>query len=138
MDSATGSDSLAEWSQKIRNLQQQVNEDGLQEQARLEAEIAKSRMERANRRSTLTGNARIDQGEAFAMLSAHGSGISDSLFHLKQPLAIYLDCPNVLQSKSHGRMPFSGYKEQWSCLSRQQMRLAAGFLRRVTTPLSLP
>jgi hypothetical protein len=68
MDSATGSDSLAEWSQKIKNLQQQVNEDGLQEQARLEAEIAKSRMERANRRSTLTGNARIDQGKTFAVL----------------------------------------------------------------------
>jgi len=65
MNSATGPDPLAEWSQKIKHLQQQVDEDGLQEQARLEAEIAKSRMERANRRSTLTGNARIDQGEAF-------------------------------------------------------------------------
>jgi hypothetical protein len=68
MDSTTESGSLAEWSQKIKNLQQQVNEDGLQEQARLEAEIARSRMERANRRSTLSGNARIDQGKAFVML----------------------------------------------------------------------
>lgn len=59
---SSASDSLAEWSQKIKSLQQQVDEDGLQEQARLEAEIAKSRMERARRRSTLTGNARIDQG----------------------------------------------------------------------------
>lgn len=33
----------------------------MKEQARLEAEIAKSRMERANRRSALTGNARVDQ-----------------------------------------------------------------------------
>jgi hypothetical protein len=57
-----GSDSPAEWSQKIKTLQQQVDDDLMQEQARLEADIARSRLERANRRSVLTGNARIDQG----------------------------------------------------------------------------
>lgn len=60
--SSGSADPLAEWSQKIKTLQQQVDDDGLQEQARLEAEIAKSRLERAKRRSTLTGNARVDQG----------------------------------------------------------------------------
>lgn len=63
MDVSSPGSSLAEWSQKIKDLQQQVDRDGLQEQERLEAEIARSRMERARRRSTLTGNARIDQGE---------------------------------------------------------------------------
>ncbi|KAG8833648.1 hypothetical protein FRC17_010313 [Serendipita sp. 399] len=47
------SDSLKEWSEKIKSLQQQVDEDGLQEQQRLEAEIQRSRMERAQRRSAL-------------------------------------------------------------------------------------
>lgn len=76
MNSATsGSDSLTEWSQKIKNLQQQVDEDGLQEQARLEAEIARSRMERANRRSTLTGNARVDQGRLPIYIHAHWDAV---------------------------------------------------------------
>ncbi|PVG02391.1 hypothetical protein CPB86DRAFT_725416 [Serendipita vermifera] len=65
LDGATqGSESPAEWSQKIKSLQQQVDDDLMQEQARLEAEIARSRLERANRRSVLTGNARIDQAAA--------------------------------------------------------------------------
>ncbi|KAG8832492.1 hypothetical protein FRC18_004928 [Serendipita sp. 400] len=51
--SSNASDSLKEWSEKIKSLQQGVDEDGLQEQQRLEAEIQRSRMERANRRSAL-------------------------------------------------------------------------------------
>lgn len=56
-------DSLADWSQKIRSLQQQVDEEASNEQRRLEDEIQRSRLERARRRSTLTGNARVDQGK---------------------------------------------------------------------------
>lgn len=44
--------SLAEWSSKIRELQEQVDHDEALEQQRLEEEIARSRLERARRRNT--------------------------------------------------------------------------------------
>ena len=44
--------SLAEWSSKIRELQEQVDHDEALEQQRLEEEIARSRLERAKRRNT--------------------------------------------------------------------------------------
>jgi hypothetical protein len=47
MDVSSPGSSLAEWSQKIKDLQQQVDRDGLQGHERLEAEISRSRMERA-------------------------------------------------------------------------------------------
>jgi len=44
--------SLAEWSSKIRELQEQVDRDEALEQQLLEDEIARSRLERARRRNT--------------------------------------------------------------------------------------
>jgi hypothetical protein len=44
--------SLADWSSKIRELQEQVDRDEALEQQRLEEEIAKSRLERTRRRNT--------------------------------------------------------------------------------------
>lgn len=44
--------SLAEWSSKIRELQEEVDRDEAIEQQRLEEEIARSRLERARRRNT--------------------------------------------------------------------------------------
>src|SRR5258708_7777728 len=44
--------SLAEWSSKIRELQEQVDHDEALEQQLLKEEIARSRMERTRRRNT--------------------------------------------------------------------------------------
>ncbi|CAG7854544.1 SubName: Full=Related to glycinamide ribonucleotide transformylase {ECO:0000313/EMBL:CCA70449.1} [Serendipita indica DSM 11827] len=70
MDNTFGSGSPEEWSQRIQNLQKQVDEDGLQEQQRLEAEIARSRMERAKRRSTLATPTRIDPASVSQLSTA--------------------------------------------------------------------
>jgi len=44
--------SLADWSSRIRELQEQVDRDEALEQQRLEEEIARSRLERTRRRNT--------------------------------------------------------------------------------------
>ena len=75
-----GSGSPEEWSQRIKSLQNQVDEDGLQEQQRLEADIARSRIDRAKRRSTLASPTRIDPGAG--RLHRSGRMLSDSQLRL--------------------------------------------------------
>jgi hypothetical protein len=57
----TGEPGLAEWAQKIRALQRQVDEDEEEEHRKLEQEIAASRLARV-RRSAAYGNASFDPG----------------------------------------------------------------------------
>ena len=47
---------LAEWTSRIKAIQQQVDRDEEAEQRRLQDEITRSRMERAKRRNTATGS----------------------------------------------------------------------------------
>ncbi|KAF8515440.1 hypothetical protein JB92DRAFT_2914786 [Gautieria morchelliformis] len=47
---------LAEWTSKIKAIQQEVDRDEEAEQRRLQEEIAKSRLDRARRRNTATGS----------------------------------------------------------------------------------
>lgn len=63
--------SLAEWSSKIRELQAQVDHDEALEQQRLEEEIARSRLERARRRST----AGSTLGTSYRTCDAHGCSL---------------------------------------------------------------
>jgi hypothetical protein len=55
----TGEPGLAEWAQRIRALQRQVDEDEEEEHRKLEQEIAASRLARV-RRSAAYGRASID------------------------------------------------------------------------------
>lgn len=57
----TGEPGLAEWAQKIRALQRQVDEDEEEEHRKLEQEIAASRLARV-RRSAAYGNTPFDPG----------------------------------------------------------------------------
>lgn len=54
---------LAEWTSKIKAIQQEVDRDEEVEQRRLQEEIAQSRLERARRRNTATGS--IDWSMSF-------------------------------------------------------------------------
>lgn len=58
------SDSVSEWSKKIREMQKEVDADEEAERKKLEDEIAASRMKRASRRNThiLGSTAGTDQG----------------------------------------------------------------------------
>jgi hypothetical protein len=55
----TGEPGLAEWAQKIRTLQRQVDEDEEEEHRKLEQEIAASRLARV-RRSAAHGHSSLD------------------------------------------------------------------------------
>jgi hypothetical protein len=55
----TGEPGLAEWAQKIRALQRQVDEDEEEEHRKLEQEISASRLARV-RRSAATGHSSLD------------------------------------------------------------------------------
>jgi hypothetical protein len=53
----TSSDSVTEWSRKIREIQREVDRDEEAERKKLEDEIAASRLARASRRNTVISGA---------------------------------------------------------------------------------
>jgi len=70
---------LAEWTSRIKAIQQEVDQDEEAEQRRLQEEIERSRVERAKRRSALTVSA--DLCESSCILALFRCGIDHVFVH---------------------------------------------------------
>jgi hypothetical protein len=86
----TASDSVSEWSKKIRDIQKEVDADEEAERKKLEDEIAASRLARASRRSTVIAGSGILSGSTTAGVSGNELGCACKLSFLSFSLLIYL------------------------------------------------